>query len=324
MLLTDLAARVSHYHIKSRVSLNELQRINKCKWQQLVLMFEAKSGRPIPLQHTATGGGWGGYVSIRGTIALIEVRTANIVNWGRREVLWWIFWPAKLLLGFTVDLYWIKHGDASWVNRRSNFKMNRKMRMHLRMVSKKSAANSMWSMLKELPLFLSATHQVETPTPHFVTNKQINILLPLFWRNSRMFQIELQKMLRYFIETKFHLIIKMYFKGLNWFVLTLKNPSVDRLDGQAKNIHVLHKILKFSLVCFIVTSLHQNLLLPERKKCPLINNKRDNIIATDSSLLLLKMDSFLSACRASSLVKGKSNQRALVRFICMVRPKTST
>lgn len=40
--------------------------------------------------------------------------------------------------------------------------------------------------------------------------------------------------------------------------------------------------------------------------------------------LLLKMDSFLSACRASSLVKGKSNQRALVRFICMVRPNTST
>lgn len=42
------------------------------------------------------------------------------------------------------------------------------------------------------------------------------------------------------------------------------------------------------------------------------------------SVLLLKMDSFLSACRASSLVKGKSNQRALVRFICIVRPNTST
>lgn len=36
------------------------------------------------------------------------------------------------------------------------------------------------------------------------------------------------------------------------------------------------------------------------------------------------MESFLSACSASSLVKGKSNHRARVRFICMVRPKTST
>lgn len=257
MLLTDFPTRVSHYHIKSRVSLNELQGINKCKWQQLVLMFEAKSGRPIPLQHTATGGGWGGYVSIRGTIALIEVRTANIVNWGRREVLWWIFWPAKLLLGFTVDLYWIKHGDASWVNGRSNFKMNRKMRMHLRMVSKKSAANSLWSMLKELPLFLSATHQVETPTPHFVTNKQMNILLSLFWRNSRMFQIELQKMLRYFTETKFHLTIKMYFKGSNWFCSDIEESQCWSIGWSSKKYLCVTQNIKIQsgvLHCYILTS----------------------------------------------------------------------
>lgn len=38
---------------------------------------------------------------------------------------------------------------------------------------------------------------------------------------------------------------------------------------------------------------------------------------------LLKMVSFLSACKASSRVKGKSNQRARVMFSCMVRPKIS-
>lgn len=58
----------------------------------------------IPLQHSAAGGGWGGYVSIRGAVALVEVGTADIVNRGRREVLRWILRPAKLLLGFTVDL----------------------------------------------------------------------------------------------------------------------------------------------------------------------------------------------------------------------------
>lgn len=130
--------------------------------------FEAKTRKPIPLQHTATGGGWGGYVSIRETIALIEVGTAHIVNWGRREVLWWIFWPAKLLLGFTVDLDWIKHGDASWVNRSSNFKMNRKIRMHLRMVSKKvcrkfNVIHAKRAQYKSIsPLY--ATHKDETLT----------------------------------------------------------------------------------------------------------------------------------------------------------------
>lgn len=62
------------------------------------------SQKLIPLKHTATGGGWSGYLSIRGTIALIEVGAANIVNRGRREVLWWILWPAKLLLRFAIDL----------------------------------------------------------------------------------------------------------------------------------------------------------------------------------------------------------------------------
>lgn len=38
---------------------------------------------------------------------------------------------------------------------------------------------------------------------------------------------------------------------------------------------------------------------------------------------LLKKVSFLSACKASSRVKGKSNQRALVRFSCIVRPNIS-
>lgn len=38
---------------------------------------------------------------------------------------------------------------------------------------------------------------------------------------------------------------------------------------------------------------------------------------------LLKIVNFLSACKASSRVKGKSNQRALVIFSCMVRPNIS-
>ena len=37
----------------------------------------------------------------------------------------------------------------------------------------------------------------------------------------------------------------------------------------------------------------------------------------------LKRFSFLSACRASSLVKGKSNQRERLRLSCMVLPKIS-
>lgn len=118
-LLTDLPTEC-HTITSNHESSYELQGI-KCKWQKLVLTFEAKHRMPIPLQHSATSGGWGGYVSVRDTVALIEVGTANIVNWSRREVLWWIFWPAKLLLGFTVNLDWIKHGDAGWVNRCSNF-----------------------------------------------------------------------------------------------------------------------------------------------------------------------------------------------------------
>lgn len=37
----------------------------------------------------------------------------------------------------------------------------------------------------------------------------------------------------------------------------------------------------------------------------------------------LKRFSFLSACRASSLVKGKSNQRERLKLSCMVLPKIS-
>lgn len=37
----------------------------------------------------------------------------------------------------------------------------------------------------------------------------------------------------------------------------------------------------------------------------------------------LKRFSFLSACRASSLVKGKSNQRERLRLSCIVLPKIS-
>lgn len=75
----------------------------------------------IPLQYTATSGGRDGCLSIRGTVALVEVGTANVVYGGRGEVLRWIFRPAKLLLGFAVDLDWIKHGDTSWVDGGSNF-----------------------------------------------------------------------------------------------------------------------------------------------------------------------------------------------------------
>lgn len=60
--------------------------------------------RLIPLQYSATSGGRNSCLSIRGTVALVEVGTANVVYGGRREILWWIFWPAKLLLGFSVDL----------------------------------------------------------------------------------------------------------------------------------------------------------------------------------------------------------------------------
>lgn len=73
-----------------------------------------------PLYHAAAGGCWSHYVSIRSAIALTEVRTANVVNGGRREVLGWIFWPPKLLLGFTINLDGIKHGDTSWIYRCSN------------------------------------------------------------------------------------------------------------------------------------------------------------------------------------------------------------
>lgn len=85
--------------------------------------LELSSGKTIPLEYTATGGGWGGDVSIRGAIALVEVGTADIVNRSRGEVLWRILRPAKLLLGFTVDLDRIEHGDSSRVNRCSNFKI---------------------------------------------------------------------------------------------------------------------------------------------------------------------------------------------------------
>lgn len=39
-----------------------------------------ESGKPVPLQHTATGGGWGSYVPIRGAISLVEVWAADVVN----------------------------------------------------------------------------------------------------------------------------------------------------------------------------------------------------------------------------------------------------
>lgn len=84
------------------------------KWTVCLMKYK-------PLYHTAAGGCWSSYVSIWSAITLTEVRTAHIVNGGRREVLRWIFWPSKLLLGFTINLDWIKHGDTSRIYRCSNF-----------------------------------------------------------------------------------------------------------------------------------------------------------------------------------------------------------
>lgn len=121
----------------NHVWLYRLQEAKKIKWQWQ-LCWWTQSQKLIPLKHTATGGGWSGYLSIRGTIALIEVGAANIVNWGRREVLWWILWPAKLLLGFAIDLDWIKHGDTSWVNRGSDLMKKREYKN----ASKRGFSNS--------------------------------------------------------------------------------------------------------------------------------------------------------------------------------------
>lgn len=43
-------------------------------------LFAAQIEKLIPLQYSATSCCWGGYVSIRGPIALVEAGTADIVN----------------------------------------------------------------------------------------------------------------------------------------------------------------------------------------------------------------------------------------------------
>lgn len=73
-----------------------------CKCQ-IVLTTLNLRGKIIPLQHSAVGGGRGGYVSLGGAIALVKVGTADVVHRGGGKVLWWLLRPAKLLLSFTVD-----------------------------------------------------------------------------------------------------------------------------------------------------------------------------------------------------------------------------
>lgn len=113
-------SRLQNHLVQSCVLAWSLKRGQSCVCLSVCLCCVCVRAKLIPLKYTAASGGWGGDLSIRGTVALVEVGTANVIYWGRRKVLRWIFWPAKLFLGFAVDLDRIKHCDTSWVDRGSN------------------------------------------------------------------------------------------------------------------------------------------------------------------------------------------------------------